>query len=486
MSMRRRNKPERNRPKDYQAKIDELKALSSELIQGMEDGSFYQLPIVHRVYKVRKVKRLFAGLVGSATAPDLRGLLLATAVLLASPGCDLSRLDNIVPPGRDKTNTAPVAHAGPDKSQTNNATFSFDGSASVDPDGDELSYSWTFTGRNSGATYSATGATGSVDLSESDFFDATLEVTDDSGAVARDTAEFRHFNPSFASPQVNPFGLDPSGGYQLTFNLADLDDDGDLDAVLAESLNDLGLVDFVQQNTGDGSSPSFAARDGSDPYGFPTQDYREIFNFAFADMDADGDLDMVLAMDDFGPIETVFSYNEGTTDTPAFQNSTSVPTNLTQPTQAHTVAPGDFDNDGDYDLMFGLNNGYLRFVRNVGTAASADFGNVAGVPLFDTSDQRIDVGDDAQIAANDLDGDGDLDLLVGDSLGNIHFLENTGTPESFAFAPGVTNPFGLTSTAGTPSRLVPADIDADGDIDIFTISWDGSNSVIEFFENTEF
>ena len=43
--------------------------------------------------------------------------------------------------------------------------------------------------------------------------------------------------------------------------------------------------------------------------------------------------------------------------------------------------------------------------------------------------------EDSAPTAVDIDGDGDLDLVVGDASGQIHLLENEGTATDPAFAP---------------------------------------------------
>ena len=82
----------------------------------------------------------------------------------------------------------------------------------------------------------------------------------------------------------------------------------------------------------------------------------------------------------------------------------------------------------------------------------------------------------------DIDGDGDLDVFVSTILDNsfsILYYANTGTLSSPSFAAPVTNPFGLTNQ-GFFNESTFADIDNDGDLDAFV----GYKTNTVYFENT--
>jgi hypothetical protein len=91
-------------------------------------------------------------------------------------------------------NTAPTADAGGPYAVSEGATTGLDGTASSDPDGDSLSYSWTITGTDYGATIQdPTTATPTFDAggaSVSQDRDVTVEVavSDGNGATTTDTA----------------------------------------------------------------------------------------------------------------------------------------------------------------------------------------------------------------------------------------------------------------------------------------------------------
>ncbi len=107
-------------------------------------------------------------------------------------------------------NLPPVANAGPDQTivDTDGNTLevvSFDGSASVDPDGTIVSYNWTRNGNpfNNAATFSVTLPIGvhTVDLT----------VTDDQGATSTDTVVVTvEANTPPPLPTVNSFSVSPT------------------------------------------------------------------------------------------------------------------------------------------------------------------------------------------------------------------------------------------------------------------------------------
>ena len=97
----------------------------------------------------------------------------------------------------------------------------------------------------------------------------------------------------------------------------------------------------------------------------------------------------------------------------------------------------------------------------------------------DLNDPIYDFGIYTAPTLADIDGDGDLDIFIGAIDGNIYYQQNTGTRTVPTFTTPVDNPFGLNNVyfTSTPTFV---DIDRDDDLDAFIGNGDGE---IYYFEN---
>jgi predicted neuraminidase len=158
-----------------------------------------------------------------------------------------------------------------------------------------------------------------------------------------------------------------------------------------------------------------------DVYGWPSPNFR--------DFDGDGDLDLLCGefLDGFTYFENVGSRNE-----PMYaagerlQNVDGEP--LVMDLQMITPTAVDWDRDGDQDLIVGDEDGRVAFVENSGLLR--DRKPVFHAPrYFQQQADTLKFGALATPYAHDWDGDGDEDILCGNTAGYIGYFENLGAGE---------------------------------------------------------
>jgi hypothetical protein len=221
--------------------------------------------------------------------------------------------------------------------------------------------------------------------------------------------------------------------FSMDARAADLDGDGDLDLVIANEFQ----PNILLQNDGKGRFTNESARR------LP-QVSHDSEDVGIADIDGDGDLDVVVVSEDDQVNELYLNDGRG------FFMSAQERIPVTGTSNAVIVA--DIDVDGDPDTLIG-NNGQNVILINDGNGFFADE-TARRLPKILDVTQDIELGD--------TEGDGDLDLLVANEDDN-RLLINNG--QGF---------FVDVSAGRLPGREAPeetreadfGDVDGDGDLDI--------------------
>jgi hypothetical protein len=130
----------------------------------------------------------------------------------------------------------------------------------------------------------------------------------------------------------------------------------------------------------------------------------------------------------------------------------------------------DLDGDGRNDVLSGSWPGEIWFFHR-----QSDGKFAAGEQLKDHNGKPLNAGSGSSVFAVDWDGDGRLDLLLGNVLGEVYFLPHEGDGKTPAFGPAQRLEAG-----GKPLKVsgdaapVAADWDGDGRLDLIVGAEDGS------------
>lgn len=222
-----------------------------------------------------------------------------------------------------------------------------------------------------------------------------------------------------------------------------------------------------------------------------------------ADIDGDGDHDLIVGVDDWGDYGWDDGYthtgdwlkgplrglvyrhiNRGTDAAPDY----GPPERLTaggKPLEVYgwpSPCLADFDGDGDLDLICGEFTDGFTYFRNTGGRGRFDLS--AGVRLTGVSGRPLRMSlCMIKPTPVDWDGDGDFDLIVGDEDGRVALVEHTGSVRDGV--PVFLPPYYFRQKADTlksGALATPAGADWDGDGDDDIIAGNTSGAIL-FFEN---
>ncbi|WP_345223798.1 T9SS type A sorting domain-containing protein [Hymenobacter koreensis] len=180
-------------------------------------------------------------------------------------------------------------------------------------------------------------------------------------------------------------------------------------------------------------------------------------NPVLGDIDGDGDLDMLVPStgSDVVSVRLNSGLNSAGFVVPAANAAVSVAGT------PRTAVLGDVDGDGDLDLIATQNFS--------GSTVSLRLNNGSGVFAPPALNPEISAGSNPLNAAlGDVDGDGDLDLLILNNADNTASIRlNSGLNSANFVAPAANAEVGV---GVAPLGLALGDVDGDGDLDLLTAS----------------
>lgn len=221
--------------------------------------------------------------------------------------------------------------------------------------------------------------------------------------------------------------------------MVDLDADGKKEVLVAPNENngseDVNVL-WLYENGGAPQSPEFKFKQDN----FLVKDMIDLGTSAypvFADFNADGLMDLVVGNGArFLPqgqrsVGLTLFQNIGTLQNPKYKLINRDWLGMNQFNRENfALSPtfGDMDGDKDLDILVGAEFGQLYYAENTaGPGKPMQFG------AWQSNYMKIDIGQGAIPQIVDLNGDQLPDLVLGNRRGNVSYFQNTGTAQKAAF-----------------------------------------------------
>lgn len=225
------------------------------------------------------------------------------------------------------------------------------------------------------------------------------------------------------------------------FTVADIDSDGDIDVVLSRTLDRKSFI-TVYRNNGKGELTR------SSELTDVTTDSATVSCLLLTDMDGDAKPDLLVAYHQIqnAAQKKMISLHHNNGDGTFAEVGVDIGL---QSNNTNDLMAVDIDGDGDPDLIAGNTGQSKRYLNN----GDGHFGAGRAINRASRTTNSM--------AATDIDGDGDFDLIFGNNQDGIALYVNKG--DGVFDADGVP----LYENSARNWQLKSSDLDGDGDIDIF-------------------
>ncbi len=252
--------------------------------------------------------------------------------------------------------------------------------------------------------------------------------------------------------------------------IGDFDNDGDLDAVIANGQSDFGARrnrlyrnddGFMQEISGNPAIPGFNGADVA----------RNAF---FRDYDLDGWLDIIIVNDDNTSGDAgrtkIFINKQEDDAFVRFDEEGIQRLGAGTGGAACGAVSIDHDNDGDFDLYVGNYPGPSQDTMyfNDGTG---NFSNVTGIHVPSDGDYTVDV------SSADLNGNGKLDLIVANHGQNWIYYNNINGSQDGDYSYSGSRQQ-IPNGHAAENAFEPGDFDNDGDLDLYHSQGQGNGDLI--------